>query len=65
MKMIGKDHDRVDHERTFSTRDPKGRAQRADVLDQRARAAVGERDSEEERAAWNEIPPIANHNLAT
>jgi hypothetical protein len=58
VNVVRQDHDRIDHERMRCASLLDGRAERLDVVDQRRRGSIRERDGEEERAARNEITTV-------
>ena len=61
MQVIRQHHDCVYRERAFAPGHAKGIAQRGDVLDERGRTAVCERDGEKESSTWSEVSSVPDH----
>ena len=61
VQVLGQDHDGIDGERTFVRGHAEGGAKVIDVIDERGRTSILERDGEEERSAWEEVAPVSDH----
>jgi hypothetical protein len=59
--MIGQHDDRIDREGMRPPRRPDGLTEGVDVIDQRGRCPVGQRDGEEIRSAREKISPVSDH----
>src|SRR6516165_9151405 len=61
VQMVRQHHDCIDRHRMREPCLPHGRPQGFDVLDQRPRGSIYERNGEEKRSACNEIPTVTDH----
>jgi hypothetical protein len=61
VEVVRQDHDSIDREGAFARGHADGGAKLLDVIDERGRTSILQRDCEEERPAWNEVSPVPDH----